>query len=120
MEVSILTRTQAYSDKPTNVKKARKNDSEKTNINITTSYGGGCGMGMEIWLRLKKRKKKKINSLTPLGRHDRLSQKDPISSWMPQAGAKIYSHQAAFEPSEANVVLYEQDEVRNSVEHFAK
>jgi len=111
MEVSILTRTQAYSDKPTNVKKARKNDSEKTNINITTSYGGGCGMGMELWLRLKKRKKKKINSLTPL---------DPISSWMPQAGAKIYSHQAAFEPSEANVVLYEQDEVRNSVEHFAK
>jgi hypothetical protein len=109
MEVSILTRTQAYSDKPTNVKKARKNDSEKTNINITTSYGGGCGMGMELWLRLKKRKKKKINSLTPLGRHDRLSQKDPISS-----------HQAAFEPSEANVVLYEQDEVRNSVEHFAK
>lgn len=48
MEVSILTRTQAYSDKPTNVKKARKNDSEKTNINITTSYSGGCGMGMEL------------------------------------------------------------------------
>ena len=33
---TILTRAQAYTDKPTNVKKARKNDSEKTNINISS------------------------------------------------------------------------------------